>query len=136
MAGVQRVSSRKLRATFFFKRGIAKEKTGMLGSMFPPYWVDPAKTSEAVEIAMSRPLTQSIHGSPTLLVITYNSRKRAPASRGDVLGLMSLGCLMQNMWIMAQSLGIGLQILSYFSAPPVETELKKLLGVPEYMKIA
>jgi nitroreductase len=43
---------------------------------------------------------------------------------------------MENMWLMAQSLGIGLQILSAFSAPPVETEIKKLLGVPDCMKIA
>jgi nitroreductase len=43
---------------------------------------------------------------------------------------------MENMWLMAQSLGIWLQILSAFSAPPVETELKKLLGVPDYRKIA
>ena len=43
---------------------------------------------------------------------------------------------MENMWLMAQSLGIGLQILSAFSAPPVELEIKNLLGVPEYMKIA
>jgi nitroreductase len=81
-------------------------------------------------------LTQSIRGSPALIIIIYDSRKRAPASRGDILGFMSLGCVMENMWLMAQSLGIGLQILSSFSAPPVETEIKKLLDVPEYMKVA
>ena len=43
---------------------------------------------------------------------------------------------MENMWLMAQALGVSLQILSSFAAPHVETELKKLLGVPEYMKIA
>ena len=43
---------------------------------------------------------------------------------------------MENMWIMAQALGVSLQILSAFSAPHVEAELKKLLEVPEYMKIA
>jgi nitroreductase len=43
---------------------------------------------------------------------------------------------MENMWIMAQALGVSLQILSAFSATHVEAELKKLLRVPEYMKIA
>ncbi len=43
---------------------------------------------------------------------------------------------MENMWIMAQSLGIGLQIMSVFSGDVVEKEVKRLLGIPEYMKIA
>jgi nitroreductase len=43
---------------------------------------------------------------------------------------------MENMWLMAQSLGISMQILSAFSAPPVEMEIKKLLEVPDFMKIA
>lgn len=82
------------------------------------------------------PLTQSVRGSPTLLLVLYDSRKRAPASGGDVLGFMSLGCLMQNIWLMAQSLGVSMQILSSFATAPVENELKQLLDVPEYLKIA
>jgi nitroreductase len=134
-----RISEEFLRENYeqlsFSKEELLKKKTGILGSMFPPEWVDPAKISEAVKKATPMPLTQSLRGSPTLLIVIYDSRKRAPASRGDVLGFMSLGCLMENMWLMAQSLGIGLQILSSFSAPPVETEIKSLLGIPEYMKI-
>ena len=120
----------------FSKEELMRKKTGILGSMFPPEWVDPAKISEAVKKATPMPLTQSIRGSPMLLLVIYDSRKRAPASHGDILGFMSLGCLMENMWLMAQSLGIGLQILSAFSAPPVEAEIKKLVGIPEHMKIA
>jgi nitroreductase len=120
----------------FSREELMKKKTGILGTMFPPEWVDPAKISEVVKKAAPLPLTQSIRGSPMLLLVIYDPRKRAPASRGDTLGFMSLGCLMENMWLMAQSLGIGIQILSAFSAPPVETEIKKLLGVPDYMKIA
>ena len=115
---------------------MVRKKTGILGAMFPPEWVDPAKIPEAVKKATPMPLTQSIRGSPTLLIVTYDSRKRAPASHGDVLGFISLGCLMENMWLIAQSLSVSMQILSAFSAPPVETEVKKLLGVPEPMKIA
>jgi len=118
------------------KEELLKKKTGILGAMFPPEWVDPSKMAEVAKKTELFPLTQSIRGSPTLIIIIYDQRKRAPASKNDVLGFMSLGCLMENMWLMAQSLGVGLQILSSFSAPPVETELKKLLGIPEYMKIA
>jgi len=120
----------------FSREELLKKKTGILGSMFPPEWVDPAKISEAVKKAAPMPLTQSIRGSPTLLIVIYDSRKRAPASHGDVLGFISLGCLMENMWLMAQSLGISMQILSAFSAPPVEAEIKKQLSIPDFMKIA
>ena len=66
----------------------------------------------------------------------YDSRKRAPASQGDVLGSISLGCVMQNMWLMAQSLGVNLQILSRFSEEPVEKEVKQILDIAEHMNIA
>jgi nitroreductase len=120
----------------FSKEELLKKKTGILGAMFPPAWVDPKKMAEVAQKTEPMPLTQSMRGSPTLVIIMYDSRKRAPASRGDILGFMSLGCVMENIWLMAQSLGIGLQILSSFSAPPIETRIKKLLNVPEYMKIA
>jgi nitroreductase len=66
----------------------------------------------------------------------YDSRKRAPASEADVLGIMSLGCVMENMWLMAQSLWISFHIMSAFSANAVEKEVKGILDIPEYMKIA
>jgi len=135
-----RISEEFLRENYeqlsFSREELLKKKTGILGAMFPPEWVDPAKISDAVKNAQPMPISQSIRGSPTLLFVVYDSRKRAPASHGDVLGFISLGCLMENMWLVAQSLGIGLQILSAFSASPVEAEIKKLLNVPEYMKIA
>ena len=81
-------------------------------------------------------LNRTINGSPTLLLITYDARKRAPASEGDILGFISLGCVMENMWLMAESLGIGLQIMSVFSGERVEEEVKKILDIPEYLKIA
>ena len=135
-----RISEEFLRENYeqlsFSKEELAKKKTGILGSMFPPDWTDRAKIAEAVKKAGPMPLTQSIRGAPTLLIVTYDSTKRAPASTNDVLGFISLGCLMENMWLMAQALGLSIQIISSFSAPPVESELKKLLSVPEPMKIA
>ena len=120
----------------FSKEELLKKKTGILSAMFPSAWIDPAKMGDVVRECAPMPLTQSIRGSPCLLIVVYNPRKRAPASEGDVLGFVSLGCVMENMWLMAQSLGISLQILSTFAAPAIEKELKKILSIPEPLKIA
>jgi nitroreductase len=120
----------------FSKEELLKKKTGILGAMFPSAWVDPSKMIEVANKSEPMPLTQSIRGSPCLLIMVYDPKKRAPASEGDVLGFMSLGCVMENIWLMAQSLGISLQILSAFAAPPVEKQVKKVLGIPEQLKIA
>jgi len=71
-----------------------------------------------------------------MLIVVYDPAKRAPASEGDFLGILSLGCLMENMWLMANSLGIGFHILSSLSAETVEEEVKKILNIPENLKIA
>jgi len=120
----------------FLKEELIEKKTGILGIMFPPAWVDPSKMAEIAKESTPMPLSQSIRGSPCLLMVIYNPQKRAPASEGDVLGFMSLGCVMENMWLMAHSLGISLQILSSFAASPVEKQVKKILGIPEWLKIA
>ncbi|WXG46936.1 MAG: nitroreductase family protein [Candidatus Atabeyarchaeum deiterrae] len=115
---------------------LLRKKVGILGTMFPPSWRNPAKLDEVVRESAPSLLNQSIRGSPMLLILIHDSRKRAPASEGDVLGIMSLGCVMENMWLMAHSLGISLQILSVFSAKPIEKEVRQILNIPEYMKIA
>jgi len=67
----------------------------------------------------------------------YDSRKRAPASEGDVLGVLGLGCVMENMWLVAQELGVGFQIMSVFGDyRGVGEEVKRILGIPDYMKIS
>ncbi len=53
-----------------------------------------------------------------------------------MLGMFSLGCVMENMWLMAQELGIGFMIMSVFSGENVERELKRVLKIPPYMRIA
>jgi len=135
-----RISEEFLRENYeqlsFSKEELLKKKTGILGAMFPPAWVDPSKMADAARKSEPMPLTQSIRGSPCLLIVVYDPQKRAPASEGDVLGFMSLGCVMENMWLMAQSLGISLQILSAFAAPAVEKQVKQVLGIPEQLKIA
>ena len=120
----------------FSEKELFQKKVGILGTNFPLDWRDPARLDEAVRESAPSPLNQRIRGSPLLLIVVYDSRKRAPASEGDVLGFISLGCVMENIWLMAQSRGISVQILSAFSGNAVEKEAKRILGVPEYMKIA
>ena len=120
----------------FSKEELLEKKTGILSAMFPASWVDPSKMAEVARESAPLPLTQSIRGSPCLLIVVYDPKKRAPASEGDVLGFVSLGCVMENMWLMAQSLGISMQILSSFAVLPVEKQVKQILGIPEQLKIA
>jgi nitroreductase len=74
--------------------------------------------------------------SLVLLVVVYDPGRRAPASQDDVLGFMSLGCVMENMWLMAYSLGISFHIISSFSNSAVESKVKRILGIPRSLKIA
>jgi len=114
---------------------LKRKKVGILGAQFPPSWRDASKIGAAVKDLRPTPLDYTIKDSPTILIILYDSRKRAPASEGDILGFLSLGCVMQNMWIMAESLGIGFQIMSTFSSEDVSKKIKEALKIPKYMKI-
>lgn len=118
----------------FSQEELRRKKVGILGNMFPPTWTDPAKIDEAVRETSF--LNQTIRGSPLLLVVVYDPQKRAPASESDFLGIMSLGCVMENMWLMAQSLGIGFMIMSVFSEDSIERNVRRTLNVPEHLKIA
>jgi nitroreductase len=43
---------------------------------------------------------------------------------------------MENMWLMANSLGIGFHVVSAISAPPVAKEVMKLLNIPKTLQVA
>ena len=45
------------------------------------------------------------------------------------------GCLLQNIWLTAEELGLGLQVMSIFSAEHVEDELRRILSIPEHLSI-
>ena len=117
----------------FSEEELREKKTGIMGTMFPPAWRDPdfrldAFTPEELE-AMSRPMPDA----PVLLVVTYDPSRRAPASEGDFLGAISLGCVMQNLWLEAASLGIGMHVVSSLSSDP---EVKTILGIPDDRSVA
>ncbi len=117
----------------FSEEELRRKKVGLLASVLPPWMQDLA---QAETVGEAIPLHRLMPGCPVLLIVLYDATKRAPASEGDVLGLMSLGCVLQNMWLMASSLGLGLQALSVLSSPPVEEAVKQLLGAPGHMKVA
>jgi len=121
----------------FSEEELLRKKVGLLAAMFPPAWRTPvAKPDKVTHDEMISRFGKAIQTSPTLLIVVYDPRKRAPASEGDFLGIMSLGCAMENMWLMASSLGIGCHVMSVLSADPVEKEVKKTLNIPKHLKIA
>jgi len=120
----------------FSKKELLQKKVGLLGTLFPPEWRNPAKLGEVARKTAPSPLSYNIDGSPMILLMIYDSRKRAPDSEGDFLGIVSLGCVMENMWLAATELGIAFHIMSEFGENPVEKETKRILNVPEYMRIA
>ena len=117
----------------FSEEEMKRKKMGILSTRFPVTMTTPE--SKQVEIANDF-LGESIIGSAALMIVLYDYKRRAPASEGDFLGIMSLGCVMENMWLMAHSLGIGLQIVSSLSDDRVEKEVKSILEIPEQLKIA
>jgi nitroreductase len=120
----------------FSEEELLKKKTGILGTMFPPSW----RKSDFSLKNFSKKEIESMQGfyptGPLLLVILYDPSKRAPASEGDFLGIISLGCVMENMWLVANSLGIGFHILSSLSSEPVVKEVKKILNIPKNLDVA
>ncbi len=120
----------------FSKEEWQKRKVGILGSGFPPALRDPAKFDQITRDSPASPLSERMNCSPVLLIVIYDPGKRAPASEGDTLGFMGLGCLMQNLWLSAHSLGLSLHILSTFGNAAVEKEVKKMLRMPTHLKIA
>ena len=121
----------------FSEEELLKKKTGLLAAMFPPAWRTPdAKPDKTTHDEMVSRFGKAIQTSSVLLIVVYDPRKRAPASEGDFLGIMSLGCAMENMWLMASSLGIGCHVMSVLSADPVEKEIKKILNISKHLKIA
>jgi nitroreductase len=118
----------------FSKEELLRKKVGVLNATFPEAWRDPKRLHEVAEEASS-PMSQMIRGSPMLLFVVYDQRKRAPASKNDVLGFIGLGCVMENMWLMSTSLGLGFHILSTFSNDETEKQVKRILKIPAYMKI-
>lgn len=70
-----------------------------------------------------------------LLIVLHDASKRAPGSEGNLLGNVGLGCVMENMWLISEFLGIGFQVLTIFSNDQVERQVKNLMDIPDRMEI-
>jgi nitroreductase len=121
----------------FSEDELLRKKTGLIGAQFPPAWRTPgARFDEIARDSPAGSLKDTMRDCPLVLIAVHDARQRAPASEGDVLGILSLGCVMENMWLMAHSLGIGFHIMSVFSGTPVEKAVRQTLEIPDYMKIS
>jgi nitroreductase len=112
-------------------------KIGTLASIYPRAWVDPEAWSPSSDYRSQLTyLGRALLQPKVLLVVLYDARSRAPGSEGDTLGLIGLGCVMENMWLTAESLGLGMHILTVFSDSQVEAEVRRVLKIEPQMKIA
>jgi len=121
----------------FSKEELLRKKTGLLSTMFPPALRTPEiRPDEVFGEKLNLFLGNLIRTTPVLLIVVYDPGKRAPASEGDFLGIISLGCVMENMWLTAHSLGIGFHVISALGGDPTENQVKTILDIPGHLKIA
>jgi nitroreductase len=124
----------------FSEEDLKKKKTGVLASMFPKSWQTPnlllERKGKSEDVHPSKDSHNQLLNCAALLIIVYNPAIRAPASPGDFLGIMSIGCVLENMWLMATELGIGFHVVSALSDSTAETTIKQMLNIPDHLKIA
>jgi nitroreductase len=121
----------------FSDEELLRKKVGLPASHFPPALTKPAAARGEVTGEQENSFVgTAIKSSPVLLIVLYDPARRAPASEGDFLGIISLGCAMENMWLMASSLGIAFHVISALSGDRVEKEVKRILDIPVALKIA
>jgi nitroreductase len=116
----------------FSEDELRQRKAGIMGTQFPPAWRKPDPKPEDIPPATGG----NMPACPALIIVLYDPRRRAPASPGDFLGIMGLGCVLENMWLMANSRGIAVHIQSYLSSPTVAKQVLEILRVPGDLKIA
>ena len=121
----------------FSDEELMTKKTGILGNQFPPAWRKPhIRKEEVTETERDLFMEDELLSTPVLGIVLYDPFRRAPASSGDFLGIVSLGCVMENMWLMANSLGIDFHVVSSLSNGSVKRAIKKLLHIPDRLVIA
>jgi nitroreductase len=115
---------------------LIKRKTGIIDSGFPKFMKTPgARTYENISNKDMSSVGKQVQTCTVMLVLVYDPAKRAPASEGDFLGIISLGCATENMWLMADSLDISFHIMSSIHSEPIAGEVRKLLKIPDHLTI-
>ncbi len=121
----------------FSEEELLRKKVGLAASHFPPALTTPAAGRGEVRGEEENSFVgRASKSRPVLLIVLYDPARRAPASEGDSLGIISLGCAMENMWLAASSLGIAFHVVSALSADRTEIEVKSILHIPLHLKIA
>ena len=118
----------------FSEEKLKQKRAGLLAGQFPPVWLNEDAQQGKAEPVQSQ-LGEPIRRGPVLLLILYDPSRRAPASEGDFLGVMSLGFMLENIWLMTTAQGIGLHIVSAFGNEPLASAVKELLGIPPELSI-
>jgi nitroreductase len=116
----------------FSEQELKKKKVGLLGTSFPPSWeAKPRVDQEDTYVILGERLRQSA----AVFIVLYDADNRAPTQDGEALALVSLGCVMENMWLTASSLGVGFQVQSLFGAHRAQAEVRAVLDIPERLAI-
>jgi nitroreductase len=121
----------------FSDASLLEKKTGMRDTDFPRAWTNPAAWDPYSDSrSQITTLAKSIGEPPLLLIMVYDCRKRAPGSDHDRVGLIGLGCVLENIWLAAASQGFAFHVLTVVGDGPVEEQMRIVLNIPEHMKIA
>ena len=118
----------------FSEEELKKRKTGILANRFPPSWLTPEAQQGKLKQVPSG-LGELISRGPALLLVLYDPSRRAPDSEGDALGIMSLGFMIENMWLMATAQGLSFHVMTAFGNEPLASEVKKRLNIPSSLSI-
>jgi nitroreductase len=115
----------------FGEKELRARRSGMLAADYPDNWTDPDAWNPPSNIsAQLTHLGMTLDQHQTLLLVVYDRTRRAPGSEHDVLGHMSLGCVMENMWLTSEAMGVGMQVLTVFADGQLEQALKAILMLP------
>ncbi|MEP6860367.1 MAG: nitroreductase family protein [Deltaproteobacteria bacterium] len=112
---------------------LERRQTGILATSIPPGGRDQPAPGSAEN---PRVLGELISGAPMLIVVVFDPTVHAPASEHDVLGMMGLGCMLENMWLIAQALHLDFQVVSSFAAPEIERDVEHVLAITAPWRIA
>ena len=71
----------------------------------------------------------------TLLFALYDSAGLAPGSMDDHLQQISMGCVLQNLWLACVASGLGLTMMTVLSDRATEQRLRQILRIPENTRL-
>jgi nitroreductase len=104
---------------------------GLLATTFPPAWLDPA--TRAADLPPGK-LANLFRGAPLVLLVLFDAHDRAPGSDRD--GLVSIGCVLENLWLAAEALGLAAQMISSVANEATAAAIRRVLGIPDRLSIA